>query len=59
MSNMCPSRSTPFDEDSLCYHCRENEISEDIEIAAEELCDRCAAEINDQDDLNWSWRKGE
>lgn len=42
-----------------CAHCDSHEISEDPEIAAEELCDRCFKEIHDQDDLKWAWRKGE
>lgn len=44
--------------DKLCACCGNFWISDDDEIAAQELCDRCHAEINAPDDIV-GWRKGE
>ena len=42
----------------VCAHCREREVSIDIEIGGEhELCDRCWKEINDNEIIGWG--KGE
>jgi len=45
-------------ETKTCACCGQRWVSDDDEIAAQELCDRCHAEINAPDDIV-GWGKGE
>ena len=47
-----------FDENKACECCNERILSDDPEIAAEMLCDRCNREINEDSQII-GYRKGE